>query len=103
MDRQSDRRTERGPAQYETQETLASQTDEGTSITTTVEVQCRIRDDGSKSRPFVRVKTDFSGRRTVYCNPAEARVLYTQIGAMLEQAEQTAAVLDKQYPPRQRR
>jgi hypothetical protein len=73
---------------YETLEVLYKMTDETgrLPVEVSVEKQCRVRDDESKTRPFIKMLL-VVGNRTVYCDPKQAEDLARLINRSLPYAE----------------
>lgn len=75
-------------AGYETLEVLHKVDDDSGKLPVgvAVEKQCRIRDDESKSRPFVKMQLTI-GNRTIYCDPQQAGDLANLINDVLPKAQ----------------
>lgn len=65
-----------------------------------IELQVKIRDDDSRTRPFVKIKIE-AGSRSLYCNPEEAKWYAAELGEMVKKAEAKISQLRAEYEAEQ--
>lgn len=87
---------------YETVEVLYQEKDEATHlpVEVTIEKQQRVRDDESKTRPFIKIRFSV-GNRHVYCDVEQATSLATLLTEAIPYAE--AAITQLREEQEQRR
>lgn len=84
-------------AGYETLEVLhkVSDTTGRLPLEVVVEKQCRVRDDESRSRPFVKMQLTI-GNRTLYCDPTAAEGISKLINDVMPKAHAAMSQLQAQ-------
>lgn len=79
---------------YETLEVLhkVNESSGNLPVEVSIEKQCRIRDDESKTRPFIKMQLVI-GKRTMFCDPKQAEDLARLINMVLPHAHAATSQL----------